>query len=117
MALVKSVETGRDTWLEAALQVLLEAGVDAISVASLARQLGVTRGAFYWHFETRDALLSALLPVAVRNAMPPVFDELTLLDRDSGYLALLDSAFLPDPPSLKAHHFRTRLEDRKHTSE
>ena len=110
MALVKSEDTGRDVWLEVALQVLLDAGVDAISISGLARDLGVTRGAFYWHFETRDALLSALLPVVVRNAMPPVFDELILLDSDSGFLALLDSTFLPDAASMRAHCCRVRLE-------
>ncbi|WP_162932987.1 TetR/AcrR family transcriptional regulator [Roseovarius sp. EL26] len=48
-------------WVEAALGVLLQKGVDAVQITTLARQLKVTRGSFYWHFENREALLDALL--------------------------------------------------------
>ncbi|MBO9664760.1 TetR/AcrR family transcriptional regulator [Dokdonella sp.] len=48
-------------WEEAALEVLAENGVGAVAVESLARRLGVTKGSFYWHFATREALLQAAL--------------------------------------------------------
>lgn len=48
-------------WEEAALAVLAENGVGAVAVESLARRLGVTKGSFYWHFATREALLQAAL--------------------------------------------------------
>lgn len=48
-------------WEEAALGVLAERGVAAVAVEALARQLGVTKGSFYWHFANRDALLHAAL--------------------------------------------------------
>lgn len=48
-------------WEEAALAVLAENGVGAVAVESLARRLGVTKGSFYWHFSTREALLQAAL--------------------------------------------------------
>lgn len=51
----------RDAWVRAGLAALSEGGVDAVSVDQLARRLGITRGSFYWHFESRDALLLALL--------------------------------------------------------
>ena len=46
-------------WELAALDVLAEAGLAAIAVESLARALGVTKGSFYWHFATREALIKA----------------------------------------------------------
>lgn len=48
-------------WEEAALTALAESGFGAVAVEPLARQLGVTKGSFYWHFATREALLQAAL--------------------------------------------------------
>jgi AcrR family transcriptional regulator len=48
-------------WEDAALAALAESGLAAVSVESLARRLGVTKGSFYWHFATREALLKAAL--------------------------------------------------------
>ena len=48
-------------WAEAALQLIAESGLDALTVSHLATRLGVTKGSFYWHFKGRDDLLAAAL--------------------------------------------------------
>jgi AcrR family transcriptional regulator len=48
-------------WEEAALGTLAESGLGTVAVESLARRLGVTKGSFYWHFATREALIKAAL--------------------------------------------------------
>lgn len=48
-------------WEQAALDVLASNGFAAVAVESLARTLGVTKGSFYWHFPTREALLKAAI--------------------------------------------------------
>lgn len=48
-------------WARAALDALAAGGMDAVAVEPLARQLGVTKGSFYWHFANREALLRAAL--------------------------------------------------------
>ena len=48
-------------WVQAALSRLREQGIDAVRVELLARDLGVSKGSFYWHFHDRAALLEALL--------------------------------------------------------
>lgn len=48
-------------WANAALDVIADDGVAAVAVEPLARRLGVTKGSFYWHFPSREALLSAAL--------------------------------------------------------
>jgi AcrR family transcriptional regulator len=50
-----------EDWAQAALEVISEQGVAAVAVEPLARRLGVTKGSFYWHFPSRDALLKAAL--------------------------------------------------------
>ncbi|HZH43004.1 MAG TPA: helix-turn-helix domain-containing protein [Lysobacter sp.] len=60
----KSERSGRlsaDDWAQAALDLIAEQGVAAVAVEPLARRLGVTKGSFYWHFPSRDALLVAAL--------------------------------------------------------
>jgi len=50
-----------DLWLDAAYERLINSGVEAVKVMSLAKALGMSRTSFYWHFEDRDALLAALI--------------------------------------------------------
>lgn len=50
-----------DIWIDAAYDVLVDQGVDAVKVMTLAKGLGLSRTSFYWHFADRDALLAALL--------------------------------------------------------
>ncbi len=51
----------RSDWLRAARLALLHHGPDGVRVEPLARELGVTKGSFYWHFRDRKAILDALL--------------------------------------------------------
>ena len=47
-------------WVLAAEHTLARQGIDAVRVETLARDLGVSKGSFYWHFKDREALLTAL---------------------------------------------------------
>ena len=51
----------RENWVDAAWDMLGEAGIDGVRVEPLAKKLGVTKGSFYWHFKDRQKLLDALL--------------------------------------------------------
>ncbi|MDH3475936.1 MAG: TetR/AcrR family transcriptional regulator, partial [Rhodospirillales bacterium] len=57
----ESSPLSRDDWVAGALRQLARDGIDKVLVAPLARQLGVTKGSFYWHFKDRAALLDAML--------------------------------------------------------
>src|SRR5690348_9501160 len=50
-----------EDWENGALDMIAEEGVNALAVEALAKRLGVTKGSFYWHFRTREALLKAAL--------------------------------------------------------
>ncbi|HRO26043.1 MAG TPA: TetR/AcrR family transcriptional regulator [Luteimonas sp.] len=57
----RSGRLSADDWAQAALDMIAEQGVAAVAVEPLARRLGVTKGSFYWHFPSREALLQAAL--------------------------------------------------------
>lgn len=75
----KQERTGRlsaDDWAQAALDMIAEQGVAAVAVEPLARRLGVTKGSFYWHFPSRDALLVAALERWEKVEQETVFGQL-----------------------------------------
>lgn len=50
-----------DDWIDAATELLISKSIDAVRVESLAKDLGITIGSFYYHFKDRNDLLSKLL--------------------------------------------------------
>lgn len=56
-----NIKVTRTEWLEHAQTILIHKGAAFIKIDRMAKELGVTRGGFYWHFTNRQALLDALL--------------------------------------------------------
>jgi AcrR family transcriptional regulator len=50
-----------DDWIRAAFSRLSAQGVESVRVEILARDLGATKGSFYWHFIDREDLLARML--------------------------------------------------------
>ena len=48
-------------WLEVAMRRLCDHSVADITVEGLAKELGIAKSGFYWHFKSREELLDALL--------------------------------------------------------
>jgi AcrR family transcriptional regulator len=42
---------GRNDWVLAGLRALVRGGIAAVKVEALARDIGATKGSFYWHFK------------------------------------------------------------------
>jgi AcrR family transcriptional regulator len=61
--LVKSERTTLSAadWERAALDLIAELGMQALAIEPLARRMGITKGSFYWHFSSREALLERAL--------------------------------------------------------
>lgn len=57
----KPTRLARSDWIGAALEVIAVKGIGSVSVERLADGLGVTKGSFYWHFESRGELVRAAL--------------------------------------------------------
>jgi AcrR family transcriptional regulator len=68
--------TPRDRWIDGGLRALADGGPDAVRIEPLARQLGVTKGGFYWHFDDRRALLEEMLDTWERMSIDEVIDRI-----------------------------------------
>jgi AcrR family transcriptional regulator len=86
----KSKRLSRDDWLAAALEVLKSEGVGNVSIVRIARDLGVTSGSFYWHFEDRNELLQSLLDFWVRAQTETVFEKVDRADPSERLLKLME---------------------------
>jgi AcrR family transcriptional regulator len=70
----------RDDWIRAALDAITRGGIAAVRVDVLAKELGITRGSFYWHFADRDALLGAALERWERTVTDEIIERLGRID-------------------------------------
>jgi AcrR family transcriptional regulator len=52
---------GREIWIDTARRALMEEGTAGLEIKKLAKRLGVSRGGFYWFFNSREQLLDELL--------------------------------------------------------
>ena len=58
----------REIWLDAAYDLLVSEGIDAVKIMSLAKRLNLTRTGFYWHFTDLSDLHAAMIDIwHVRN--------------------------------------------------
>lgn len=78
-----------EDWAQAALDLIAELGVAGVAVEPLARRLGVTKGSFYWHFPSRDALLVAALERWEKIEQETVFGQLEAIADPSQRLRAL----------------------------
>jgi AcrR family transcriptional regulator len=68
-------QLGRDDWVRAAIEIMIDSSVEHVRVEGIARELNVSKGSFYWHFKNRDDLLDAVLETWTREATLSVSDR------------------------------------------
>lgn len=73
----KSRRVSRQDWLETGLEALATEGPEALRIDRLAKTLGVARSGYYWHFESREEFVEALLQHWVHE-----FTEVVVTNRE-----------------------------------
>ena len=53
----------REVWLDAAYEVFVNDGIEAVKIMALARKLNLTRTGFYWHFTDLADLHDAIIDI------------------------------------------------------
>ena len=69
-------------WLQKALDLLEAEGVEAIRVQRLARELGISKSGFYWHFKDREDLRAQMVDYWVHEFNEVVTANSTLREGD-----------------------------------
>jgi AcrR family transcriptional regulator len=98
-------EASIDRILESALSLIVTRGFNATTVDDIARKAGLTKGAIYFHFENKTAILLALLDVIdklvlgglmdrVMHAGPTSKDKLVAALHSQGMLAETKTRYL-----------------------
>jgi AcrR family transcriptional regulator len=72
----------RQDWVDAALDAIAEGGLAAVAVVPLAERLGATKGSFYWHFPSREALIEAALAAWEQTTTSAVIAEIDAASQD-----------------------------------
>ena len=72
-------ESRRQRILDTAVTLFTHYGYDKTTVSDIAREAGISKGAIYLHFESKDALLEALI---IRETMAYAEKWLSMIDAD-----------------------------------
>lgn len=89
-------------WIAAAMEVMVERDVAAVAVEPLAVRLGATKGSFYHHFATRDALIVAALEDWEASQTEAVIARLDLIaDPAERLRGVIAAAFADRPGGLR----------------
>jgi AcrR family transcriptional regulator len=83
---------GRQVWLDAAREALIEEGTAGVEVKKLAKRLRSSRGGFYWFFKNRQQLLEELLAYWAKTGTT-LFEKILRTPGRNGmeeYLALIN---------------------------
>jgi AcrR family transcriptional regulator len=72
----------RQDWVDAALEAIADGGLAAVAVVPLAERLGATKGSFYWHFPSREALIEAALAAWEQTTTSAVIAEIDAASQD-----------------------------------
>lgn len=73
---MSSTQLSPEKWIDAGFAALAAQGPQALAAEPLARQLGTTKGSFYWHFKDVPAYHAALLRHWHAQALAEVVERL-----------------------------------------
>lgn len=104
----EETEATRRNILRAALDVLSEKGYSRATFVDIAKRIGMTKGAVYWHFKNKPSLLAALMHEMREREEALVAEEIsevTSLDDLKAYLLSRMRVLAEDPECRKFDFF------------
>lgn len=110
MRIAKPAPVRRDEIIECATQLFIERGYDATSIGHIIGRAGISKGAFYHHFQAKEDLIEALATRYAEEAAAaarPILEDETLdsFSRLSAFFASMRQQKVDAAP-----HLRTTLE-------
>jgi AcrR family transcriptional regulator len=92
----KTTKLDREAWLSRALESLVREGGAKLRIDNLVKEVGVSKGSFYWHFKNRDAFVQDILEHWHRTttlAVPDGLKELGEQSPEQKLFSLIDMIF------------------------
>jgi len=87
-----------EDWIKAGFRALAERGPDALKAEPLARNLGSTKGSFYWHFKDLPDFHQAMLSLWRARAATDIINDLAAIPRPQDRLRALGQAAASPAP-------------------
>lgn len=82
--------------IEAAMDVIAERGCDKMTFDDVAKKLGVTKGAIYWYFKTKEDLIAAVFKKFQKEFERSTFDSYYNRPLDEMFMHIFDRFSLTD---------------------
>ena len=106
MRIVKPAPVRRDEIIECAMQLFIERGYDATSISHIISRAGISKGAFYHHFQAKEDLIEALATRYAEEAAAaarPILEDETLdsFSRLSAFFASMRQQKVDAAPQLR----------------
>jgi TetR/AcrR family acrAB operon transcriptional repressor len=97
----------RESILMAALDLFTEKGYSSTTLVDIAKRIGMTRGAVYWHFENKQALLTALIGHICERKENRVYSEIPEIHsvNDLRYAYVTHARLVVDDPIFRKFEF------------
>lgn len=102
--------------LEAAISRLTGGGLEALSIAALARELGLAQNTIYWYYPSRDHLLVAAMGKMAERIINAGSSPATMADAAAKPVTTKETILLAVDRFAKIHPIRIALRDRRQSS-
>lgn len=99
---LKKRKKARNEILSTATSILQKSGVESVTLASVASELGMTKQALYHYFSSKEALMGALIASLLEEEVTALLSAMESADSDQAILGVLIRAFY--------EHYRGNLE-------
>lgn len=96
-------EATRQSILAAAARVFRADGYSGARLSDIAAKIGMKAGSLYYHFDSREALVEAVMDLGLKQTHETVAKRLQALPRDAGHLRRLEVAIEAHLELVLAH--------------
>ncbi len=98
---MKNSRLGPKDWIKAGFRALCNGGVGAIRIEAIAREIGTTKGSFYWHFKDLSDFKSSMLEYYSQQGTEAVIQSLeNIINPEMALLTLIKTAAAPPPDEI-----------------
>ncbi len=78
----KPIDTMKDRIIKESIRLFLRTGYNGTSIQNITDTLGITKGAFYWHFKSKDELLETIIEKYDNEFLEKLYDHMNSFDGD-----------------------------------